>query len=69
MVMAIAFVPLQYLEEAVGALESMIPADALGLLEWLEDNYMGKCIMLYRFRTLCVCYWDKVVQLKENASF
>ena len=55
MVMAIALVPLQYLEEAVGALKSMIPADALGLLEWLEDNYMGTCIMLNRFRTLCVC--------------
>ena len=41
-VAAVAFVPLQRIDEAMAALQTHLPPECQFLLDWLEDNDVGK---------------------------
>lgn len=42
MVTSLAFVPMENLDEAVDALAAALPAELEPLLNWFEDNYVGR---------------------------
>ena len=42
MVVAVVFVPLQRIDEALQTLEQNLPLAVQFLLDWFEDNYVGK---------------------------
>lgn len=42
MITALAFVPVQDIDEAIDVLGDVIPEDLRPLLDWLEDNYVGR---------------------------
>ncbi len=41
MIVALAFVPIDRLEEYFNALSEYLPAELVPLLAWFEQNYMG----------------------------
>ena len=55
-VVAIAFVPLHRIDEAMTALEQNLPQGCQFLLEWLEDHYVGKYeVEWHRSNSLFFC--------------
>lgn len=42
MVVAIAFVPLHAIDQAIDALADHVPAELQPVINWFEDNYIGK---------------------------
>lgn len=44
MITALAFVPVQDIDEALDALGDVIPEDLRPLLDWLEDNYVTDAV-------------------------
>ena len=54
-VAAVAFVPVQQIDEGISALQTCLPPECQFFLDWVEDNYVGKentAYYIYQYKHL-----------------